>query len=78
MMDCFRVNAVAVELGAQYFGDLLKKSTGKPCIVTITSGAGSIGNRLSPDGIANDNKVLPYRVSKAALHHGVCKSVSRV
>ena len=68
MMDVFRVNAVGVMLATSHFAPLLKKSSGTPRVINITSGAGSIGNRLDPDGVENHLKVLPYRVSKAAMH----------
>lgn len=68
MIDVFRVNAVGVQLVGHYFAPLLKQSTGTPRIVNVTSGAGSIENRLDPNGIGNEMKAIPYRVSKAAMH----------
>lgn len=68
MIDVFRVNTVGAAMTGQYFAPLLKKSGGTPRIVNVTSGAGSIENRLDPNGVGNAIKALPYRVSKAALH----------
>ena len=67
-MACFRVNSIGPALMTEYFAPLLKKSVGVPRIVNITSGAGSISNRLDPNGKGNEMKVLPYRASKTALH----------
>lgn len=68
MIQLFRVNAVGVHLTGVYFAPLLSKSSGVARIVYITSGAGSVGNRMDPQGIAKTMRVLPYRVSKAAMH----------
>ncbi|KAJ8113790.1 hypothetical protein ONZ43_g5069 [Nemania bipapillata] len=51
-----------------YFAPLLKKSAGTPRIVDVTSGAGSIGNRMNPNGFGSEFQVIPYRVSKAAMN----------
>lgn len=51
-----------------YFAPLLRKAVGTPRIVDVTSGAGSIGNRVSPDGLGNQFQHTPYRVSKAAMN----------
>jgi NAD(P)-dependent dehydrogenase (short-subunit alcohol dehydrogenase family) len=68
MVECFRVNAVGAQLTGDYFAPLLKKSTGVPRIVNVTSGAGSIGNRMDPDSMGSGFKVVAYRVSKAAMN----------
>lgn len=54
----------------EYFAPLLKRAAtrGTPRIVNVTSGAGSIGNRLDPSGYGNEFQVVPYRVSKAAMN----------
>lgn len=49
------------------FAPLLKKSTGTPRIVNVSSGAGSIANRLKPSS-ASGPKAPQYRASKAALN----------
>ncbi|KAI8626991.1 NAD(P)-binding protein [Xylariaceae sp. FL1651] len=68
MVECFRVSAVGAQLMGDHFAPLLKKSGGIPRIINVTSGAGSIGNRLDPNGIGNDYQVIPYRTSKAAMN----------
>ncbi|KAI1755987.1 NAD(P)-binding protein [Xylaria castorea] len=68
MVECFRVSAVGAQLMGDYFSPLLKKSAGTPRIINVTSGAGSITNRMNPDGYGNTAQVIPYRVSKTALH----------
>ncbi|KAI0537571.1 NAD(P)-binding protein [Xylaria digitata] len=68
MIECFRVSAVGAQLMGDYFADLLKKSGGTPRIVNVTSGAGSISNRMDPNGYGNDLQVIPYRVSKTAMN----------
>lgn len=68
MIEVFRVNAVGVKLVGDYFAPLLKKSSGTARIVNVTSGAGSITNRLDPNGMGNQIKAVAYRVSKAAMH----------
>lgn len=67
MIETFRVNTVGVMLMSTYFAPLLKKS-GTPRIINVTSGAGSITNRLDPNGKGNELKAVSYRVSKAAMH----------
>jgi NAD(P)-dependent dehydrogenase (short-subunit alcohol dehydrogenase family) len=52
----------------EYFAPLLKKSIGTPRIINVTSGAGSIGVRLDRSQPTNAMKVIPYRVSKAAMN----------
>lgn len=68
IVEVFRVNAVGVYLTSSYFAPLLKKANGTARIVNVTSGAGSITNRLDPNGIGSTHKAVPYRVSKAAMH----------
>lgn len=68
MTKCFLINAVGAELMVTHLTPLLKKSTTIPRIVNVTSGAGSIGNLMDPNGLGNEFKVLPYRVSKAAMN----------
>ncbi|KAI0448757.1 NAD(P)-binding protein [Xylaria acuta] len=68
MVECFRVSAVGAQLMGDYFSHLLKKSAGTPRIINVTSGAGSISNRMNPDGYGNGAQAIPYRVSKAALN----------
>ena len=81
MMDSFRINALGPQLMGIYFAPLLRKSTSTssssstgtkptPRIINVTSGAGSIGNRITPlvTGLRTDVQVEPYRVSKAAMN----------
>lgn len=68
ILEVFRVNTVGVYLTGSYFAPLLKKAAGTARIVNVTSGAGSITNRLDPNGIGNTHKAIPYRVSKTAMH----------
>ncbi|GAW25000.1 hypothetical protein ANO14919_145980 [Xylariales sp. No.14919] len=68
MVECFRVSAVGAQLTGDYFAPLLKKAKGTARIVNVTSGAGSISNRMDPDGYGNHAQVIPYRVSKAAMN----------
>lgn len=68
LVEAFRVNAVGAAVVTASFAPLLKKSSTTPRIVYVTSGGGSITNRLDPNGLWDELKVVPYRVSKAALH----------
>ncbi|KAI3327221.1 NAD(P)-binding protein [Xylariaceae sp. AK1471] len=68
MIECFKVSAVGAQLMGDYFTALLKKSSQVPRVVNITSGAGSIGNRMDPNGQGNSFQFIPYRVSKAAMN----------
>jgi NAD(P)-dependent dehydrogenase (short-subunit alcohol dehydrogenase family) len=65
---CLQTNAVGACLTGEYFAPLLRKSIGTPRIVNVTSGAGSIGTRLNRSEPTAAMKVLPYRVSKAAMN----------
>ncbi|KAJ3577077.1 hypothetical protein NPX13_g3493 [Xylaria arbuscula] len=68
MVACFRVSAVGAQMMGDYFAPLLKKALGTPRIVNVTSGAGSISNRMDPKGYGNEFLVIPYRVSKSAMN----------
>jgi NAD(P)-dependent dehydrogenase (short-subunit alcohol dehydrogenase family) len=68
ILDVFTVNALGPHLMMQHFAPLLKKSTGKARIINVTSGAGSIQNRLDPNAYGSNMRFVPYRVSKAAFH----------
>ncbi|KAI0546947.1 putative short-chain dehydrogenase [Xylaria curta] len=68
MVDCFRVSAVGAQLMSDYFSPLLKKSTGTPRIINVTSGAGSIGNHIAKNNFGLKDQVIPYRVCKAAMN----------
>jgi NAD(P)-dependent dehydrogenase (short-subunit alcohol dehydrogenase family) len=65
---CLQTNAVGAYLMGEYFAPLLKKSIGTPRIVNVTSGAGSIGVRIDRSEPTAAMKVIPYRVSKAAMN----------
>lgn len=49
------------------FLPLLRKSTGTPRIVNVSSGAGSLGRTLDPNGLGGPLH-YPYKASKAALN----------
>lgn len=68
MTTFFQTNAVGAYLMGEYFSPLLKKAIGTPRIVNVTSGAGSISLRLNRSEPTNARKVIPYRVSKAAMN----------
>ena len=68
MIACFRVSAVGAQIMGDYFAPLLKKAVETPRIVNVTSGAGSIGNRMDPKGFGNEFTIIPYRVSKSAMN----------
>lgn len=67
-MAVFEVNAVGAMLVGDAFAPLLRKANGTPRIITVSSGAGSIGIRYDRSHPAASMKVLPYRVSKAAMN----------
>ncbi|KAL8915063.1 MAG: hypothetical protein Q9171_000503 [Xanthocarpia ochracea] len=65
---CLQTNAVGAQLMGDYFAPLLRKSTGTPRIVNVTSGGGSIGVRLDRSHPTAVLKATPYRISKAAMN----------
>ena len=65
---CLATNAIGAQLMGDYFAPLLRKSTGTPRIVNVTSGAGSIGQRFDRSLPWAALKAVPYRVSKAAMN----------
>lgn len=65
-MALFETNAVGTQLAGDYFAPLLRKSTGTPRIINVSSGAGSIGIRYDRSHPGASMKVISYRVSKAA------------
>ena len=68
MAHCFQVNAIGTHLTAEAFAPLLQKSSGTPRLVSVSSGAGSIGRRLDANLPFHNMKVVPYRVSKSAMN----------
>ncbi|GIC88877.1 uncharacterized protein Aud_005279 [Aspergillus udagawae] len=64
----FDTNATGPAVVTESFAPLLKKSTGSPRIINISSGAGSIARRLDPSSVLYKVPGLQYRVGKAALH----------
>lgn len=67
LRECFDTNAAGAAIVGETFAPLVQKSS-DPRIVNVSSGAGSVGYRLSEtDHFTYKAKVLPYRVSKAAL-----------
>ncbi|KAF2465447.1 NAD(P)-binding protein [Lindgomyces ingoldianus] len=72
----FRTNATGPAIMVEAFAPLLKKSTGTPRIVNVTSGAGSIATRLDSTSPFYDMGLVRYRASKAALNMiTACQSV---
>ncbi|KAL8649532.1 MAG: hypothetical protein Q9226_005542, partial [Calogaya cf. arnoldii] len=65
---CLQTNAVGAQLMGDYFAPLLRKSTGTPRILNVTSGAGSISVRLDRAHPSAVLKATPYRISKAAMN----------
>ncbi|KAI4144342.1 MAG: hypothetical protein L6R39_004225 [Caloplaca ligustica] len=68
LIACLQTNAVGAQLMGDYFAPLLRKASGTPRIVNVTSGAGSIGLRLDRSHPTAAMKVTPYRISKAAMN----------
>jgi NAD(P)-dependent dehydrogenase (short-subunit alcohol dehydrogenase family) len=68
MSQIFQTNATGPLLMVESFAPLLKKSTGTPRIVNVSSGGGSITTRLDPTSPGYTMKSVPYRTSKAALN----------
>jgi NAD(P)-dependent dehydrogenase (short-subunit alcohol dehydrogenase family) len=68
MSQIFQTNATGPLLMVESFAPLLKKSTGTPRIVNVSSGGGSITTRLDPTSTGYKMKSVPYRASKAALN----------
>ncbi|KAF1841643.1 NAD(P)-binding protein [Cucurbitaria berberidis CBS 394.84] len=65
----FLTNSTGPAIVVESFAPLLSKSTAKtPRIVNVTSGAGSISLRLDSENPHQQMKVVPYRMSKAALN----------
>lgn len=68
LQTTLRTNSIGPAITVEAFAPLLEKSTIIPRIINITSGAGSVGSRLDFSNPHQQRKVVPYRVSKAALH----------
>ncbi|KAI1178904.1 NAD(P)-binding protein [Nemania sp. FL0916] len=69
MVQCFQSSALGAQIVGDAFVPLLRKTTsGTPRIVDVTSGAGSITNRMDPKGMGKGFQYVPYSVSKAALN----------
>ncbi|KAF3761014.1 putative short-chain dehydrogenase, partial [Cryphonectria parasitica EP155] len=76
LQTAFQVNASGPAAMVEAFAPLLKKSTGTPRIVNVTSGAGSITLRLDATTPTYSQKTVPYRASKSALNMiTACQSV---
>lgn len=63
----FETNVFAQMLTTETFEPLLKKSA-KPYVIYVSSGMGSITNRLTPNFPFSQIRGEPYRMSKAALN----------
>lgn len=68
MADSFQTNATGPLLTTLAFAPLLKKSSGTPRIVNVSSGAGSIQMRQDPQPAMMGHSVYAYRASKAAMN----------
>ncbi|KAI6905611.1 hypothetical protein KC318_g10172 [Hortaea werneckii] len=65
---CFQANATGPLLMGEAFSPLLRKSTGTPRIISVSSGAGSIASRIKPNGPGAAIRAPWYRASKAAMN----------
>lgn len=68
MLDCYNTNAIGTELVTDAFADLLKRSKMPARIVNVSTGIGSITQRLSKDPKDELIKEIQYRASKAAMN----------
>jgi NAD(P)-dependent dehydrogenase (short-subunit alcohol dehydrogenase family) len=68
MSQCFQTNATGPLLMLESFAPLLKKSSGTPRVVNVSSGQGSITKRLDPTSVGYNIKGVQYRSSKSALN----------
>ncbi|KAH4188428.1 hypothetical protein HBH42_145610 [Parastagonospora nodorum] len=68
LIACFTTNTVGPAITVHYFAPLLSVSPHVARIVNVSSGAGSISLRADHANPHQAMKVVPYRVSKAALH----------
>ena len=68
MQQCFATNCIGPAMMVEAFEPLLKKSTSTARILNISSGAGSITQRLNPASASYNLKGVQYRASKAALN----------
>lgn len=68
--DCFDANATGTYLVTKAFEELLKNSKLPARVVNISSGAGSIGQKLDPNNTSQIKNVehYQYRASKAAMN----------
>lgn len=68
MATCFQTNATGPLLMVNAFAPLLKETNGTPRIVNVTSGTGSIAERLNRKARHYNIQETKYRASKAALN----------
>ncbi|KAI9903113.1 hypothetical protein N3K66_002465 [Trichothecium roseum] len=68
LTQILNVNTIAPAVVTELFAPLLRKSSGTPRIIHVSSGGGSIGARLIPGGLGYDMSIVPYRISKAGLN----------
>jgi NAD(P)-dependent dehydrogenase (short-subunit alcohol dehydrogenase family) len=68
LLEAFTTNTVGPAIVVEAFAPLLSRSITTARIINVTSGAGSISLRLNDTNPHQAMKVVPYRVSKAALH----------
>ncbi|KAF2031234.1 NAD(P)-binding protein [Setomelanomma holmii] len=68
LQSAFHTNITGPAVVVEAFAPLLSASTHTPRIINVTSGAGSITLRSDTSNPHQTMKVVPYRVSKAALN----------
>lgn len=67
MQQCFAANVSGPVVLIETFLPLLRKSSGTPRIINVSSGAGSLGRTLDPNAFGGPLH-FPYKSSKAALN----------
>lgn len=68
LRETLETNAISPGLVTQAFAPLLKKSTGVPRVIYVSSGLGSIELRSDASNTFRDQDYKAYRISKAALN----------
>lgn len=68
MTLCYETNVIAPVLMVEAFAPLLKKATGTPRIINVSTDQGSITKRYDPSWFGYQVPGVPYRASKSALN----------
>lgn len=68
MAQCYKTNVIGAQLMIDAFTPLLKKSIATPRIDNVSSGVGSIEQRLNPSSPIYRMSEIQYRASKSALN----------